>query len=167
MWQIWGSSVEESATYPDEMQAFILQMFGLATGTGLIASTAQRALSAISTNCGYSKFVYQFSNFMPTSRHKCSCRMSIRLSSFRFEDFTCAASEPILSSLAIDFHSVLLSIPSDNSIFSTSPLFMKLDTACRALSYLVDNTTFEAIQRIQPAVMQVCLVHLVFRIGAV
>ncbi|VDK39952.1 unnamed protein product [Taenia asiatica] len=127
--KIWDSSVEEGATYPDEMQTFILQMFSLATGTGLVASTAQRALSSISRNCGY-------------------CR---------FEEFTCAASEPILSSLAIDFHSVLLSVPSDNSTFSTSPLFMKLDTTCRALSYLVDNTTFEAIQRVQPAVMQMLI----------
>ncbi|KAL5970159.1 hypothetical protein TSMEX_002165 [Taenia solium] len=127
--KIWDSAVEEGAVYPDEMQTFILQMFSLATGTGLIASTAQRALSSISMNCGYS----------------------------RFEEFTCAASEPILSSLAIDFHSVLLSVPSDNSTFSTSPLFMKLDTACRALSYLVDNTTFEAIQRVQPAVMQMLI----------
>nr|CDS22759.1 Tel2 interacting protein 1 [Echinococcus granulosus] len=126
---IWGSSAEEGATYPDEMQTFILQMFGLATGAGLIASTAQRALSSISTNCGYS----------------------------RFEEFTCAASEPILSSLTIDFHAVLLSIPSDNSAFSTSPLFIKLETACRALSYLVDNTTFEAIQRVQPVVMQMLI----------
>ncbi|VDM33613.1 unnamed protein product [Hydatigera taeniaeformis] len=126
---VWRSPVEECATYPDEMQPFILQMFGLATGAGLIASTSQRALSSISTNCGY----------------------------LRFEEFTCAAAEPILSSLTIDFHSVLLSIPSDNSTFSTSPLFKKLETACRALSYLVENTTFEAIQRVQPAVMQMLI----------
>ena len=123
--------MENVAEYPDELQPLILQMFSHASGDGIISSTAQASLKCISRNCGYSKF----------------------------EDFISAASEPILSTLIIDFHAVLISLPSNNLISTESMQFKRLETACRALTYFVEHSSLEAIHRMQPLVMQACGIH--------
>ena len=123
--------MEGTPEYPDELQPFILHMFSLASSSstysndGLLSTTARSALLCISTNCNYNSF----------------------------EEFIYASSEPILSTLILDFHGVLVSLPSEES---TSPAVQKLEIACRALTYFVEHSNIEGIQRMQPLVMQVC-----------
>ncbi|VDL45037.1 unnamed protein product [Hymenolepis diminuta] len=125
---IWRSS-EENTVYPDEILPYIMQMFSLAAGDGLLSSTAQKALKCISTSCGYS----------------------------RLEDFLLSVSESILSSLTIDFHAILLAVPSEDSTPLSSALMLKLQQTCHALSYFVDHTNVNVVYRLQPLVMEMIL----------
>lgn len=68
-----------------------------------------------------------------------------------------AVSESILSTLTLDFHAVLLAMPSDDSVQPPTALLIKLEQTCRALSYFVDHTSVDVIYRLQSLVMQVFL----------
>ncbi|KAM7540484.1 hypothetical protein Aperf_G00000043647 [Anoplocephala perfoliata] len=123
-----ASSISSSSEKycPDEILPYVKQMFSLAIGDGLLSSTAQSALLCISTNCGYSGLA----------------------------DFLSAMSEFIFSSLTIDFHAILLAVPSENATPPSSALMLKLQQTCSALSYFVDHTDPDVIHRLQPLVMQ-------------
>ncbi|VDD74440.1 unnamed protein product [Mesocestoides corti] len=127
--RVWRPSREGDSVYPEELQPFILQMLGLATDDDLLSSTAQTSLNRIASNCGYG----------------------------RFEDFISAASGPVLSSLTLDFHAVLLAAPQDNVTPMPREAASKLEAACSALSYFVEHANHEAIQRIRPLVMQMLM----------
>ncbi|BHF59249.1 TEL2-interacting protein 1 [Sparganum proliferum] len=130
-----GGCASQGATYPEELQPLLVQVLGLATGSGLLSATARQALFCISRRCGFASF----------------------------SDFISASSGPLISALTLDFHSVIIQAPlfegSSGECGSQPPagICSRLETACRALTFFTEHANYEAIHRIRPLVMQMLM----------
>nr|VZH98622.1 unnamed protein product [Spirometra erinaceieuropaei] len=130
-----GVCASQGATYPEELQPLLVQVLGLATGSGLLSATARQALFCISRRCGFSSF----------------------------SDFISASSGPLISALTLDFHSVIIQAPlfegssGECRFHPPADICSRLETACRALTFFIEHANYEAIHRIRPLVMQMLM----------